>query len=320
MTAAAESLEVWVQKFLVHAQAARSNSPHTLRAYAGDLSRFARAYPGMTAGELSRVHVRGYLAVLQKSSLKRSSVLRHISALKSLVRYLRGQKVLARDPFLALVLPKHERRLPRFLTEGEMEDLLVRGAPPKSPARERDRAIMELLYSSGLRRAEISALNRGDVDYLGGFVRVLGKGNRERLVPVGDRALTALREYTRLDARRQGPAPEPLFNSRGRRLSGSGVARVVDQWALRAKWLKPVSPHAFRHSFATHLLNRGCDLRSVQEMLGHKSLATTQVYAHVSLERLKKVYEQSHPSSGGQGAAVPGGRPFSSPAGGQVGG
>lgn len=297
-----ESLEVMIQRFLIHAKAARAVSPHTLRAYAGDLARFLRAYPGLAAADLSRVHVRGYLAALQKSSLKRASVLRRISALKSLVRYLRGEKVLARDPFLALAMPKREVRLPRFLTEAEMVELLESGAPARSPRRERDRAILELLYSSGLRRAEISALNRGDVDFVGGFVRVLGKGSRERLVPVGDRALVALREYARVKTQGSGLSPAPLFlNGRGERLSGAGVALVVDQWALRARWLKPVSPHAFRHSFATHLLNRGCDLRSVQEMLGHKSLATTQVYAHVSLERLKKVYEESHPSGDAHG-------------------
>jgi len=135
------------------------------------------------------------------------------------------------------------------------------------------------------------------VDFVGGFVRVFGKGGRERLVPAGNRALAALREYLR---ERKSPAGgEPLFaNARGQRLSDVGVAWVIRRWISAGSWVKPVSAHAFRHSFATHLLNRGCDLRSVQEMLGHKSLATTQIYTHISLERLKKVYQEAHPRNG----------------------
>ncbi|MBI5240304.1 MAG: tyrosine-type recombinase/integrase, partial [Elusimicrobia bacterium] len=193
-------------------------------------------------------------------------------------------------------LPRKTARLPRFLTESEVSELLDRGGPAQSPFRERDRAILELLYSSGLRRSELAALNVGDVDFVSGFVRVLGKGSRERLVPVGATALSRLREYLRQRGPTSARGESPLFvNARGRRLTDHGVAFLLKGWLKRAGWLKPVTPHSLRHSFATHLLNSGCDLRSVQEMLGHKSLATTQIYTHVSLEKLKEVYSRSHP-------------------------
>jgi len=248
--------------------------------------------------------------------------------------------VLRQDPFLNVRLPKKQGRLPRFLSESETEQLLKAGGR-RFPDEERDRAILELLYSSGLRRGEAVRLNVPDVDFVGEVVRVFGKGSRERLVPVGRHALEALRRYldrrpapdgsfrspppaptpfpsgaedARPPASTAPPAPTPfptapgtarfrspdapLFLShRGRRLSEAGIALVVRRWARRSGLLKPLTPHALRHSFATHLLDRGCDLRSVQEMLGHKSLSTTQVYTHVSLEHLKKVYQRSHPRS-----------------------
>lgn len=294
-------MKSWVQRFLTHLRASRNFSAHTLRAYEADLRQFLSHYDADPAA-LSRTHIRGYLAETQKSGLGRNAVLRRISALKSLTKYLRAEGVLKQDPFLALAMPKKESRLPKFLTEREMEQLLACESGAASPLKERDRAILELLYSSGLRRSELSLLNSGDVDFVGGFVRVLGKGGRERLIPVGTKALSSIRDYLRLRKVGRETVAQPLFvNARGRRLSDAGIAWVVRQWISMnaASWNKPVTPHAFRHSFATHLLNRGCDLRSVQEMLGHKSLATTQVYTHISLDHLKKVYQGAHPGAKG---------------------
>ncbi|MBI4375697.1 MAG: tyrosine-type recombinase/integrase [Elusimicrobia bacterium] len=288
-------LAVWTAKFLTELRASRNYSPRTLRAYSLDLKHFSDLHPATSPSGIDRACVRAYLAELQKSALDRDSVLRRVSALRSFARYLRQQGELSADPFLNLPLPKRERKLPVFLTEREIEELLAKGGGKGSSEslRRRDRALLELLYSSGLRRSEISALNVGDLDFVSGLVRVFGKGSRERLVPVGQVALSCLRDY--VQARPTKPR-DPLFaNARGGRLSDQGVALVVRRWIASAQWLKRVTPHAFRHSFATHLLNRGCDLRSVQEMLGHKSLATTQIYAHVSLERLKKVYDSAHP-------------------------
>ncbi|MBI5624539.1 MAG: tyrosine-type recombinase/integrase [Elusimicrobia bacterium] len=309
---------------MAHLRATRNYSDHTLRAYEADLAAFL-AYskaqsPAVDAPEgLSRLHLRGYMASLQ--GLKRNSILRKVSTLRSWIRYLQENGAVKEDPFTKIASPKKEARLPKFLTEAEMGELLdgEAGLPPET--RERDRAILELLYSSGLRRSELSSLNVGDVDFLSGLVRVFGKGRRERIVPVGAKALSRLRDHLRRrghgseppSAEGGRPAPSgawppmartggrlagsaPLFvNSRGERLTDAGVAWVLKRWLGRIKAFKRVTPHAFRHSFATHLLDRGCDLRQVQEMLGHKSLATTQIYTHVSLERLKKIYNDAHP-------------------------
>ncbi|MBI4386390.1 MAG: tyrosine-type recombinase/integrase [Elusimicrobia bacterium] len=329
--------------------AQRNYSSHTLRAYRVDLAeffRFCRKGDVSSVGRVGRLQIRGYLAALQSRGLQRASVLRKIYCLRGFSKYLLSAEVLRKDPFLGVLLPARRSRLPRFLSEGEIERLLGPGATAQSegrargghmgsraprggrgssplalsPAtkvagggraraiRARDAALMELLYSSGLRRAELSMLNVGDIDYVGSDVSVFGKGRKERRVPVGARALSALRDYLAVRptlAREQGSASPsrgaegsraPFFlNGRGGRLSGEGVALVVRRWARGVGLLKPLTPHMVRHSFATHLLNQGCDIRAVQEMLGHKNLATTQVYTHVSLERLKKVYEQSHP-------------------------
>ena len=286
-----------LKRFLAHLRGARNCSPHTLRAYEGDLRKFL-AFP---AGEgdgwdalFQRARLRAYAAELHGSGQARASVLRRLASLRAWARYLRENGELRGDPFKSLPLPRRESRLPRFLTESEMSELLAHGRGPAAFA-PRDSALMELLYSSGLRRAELAGLNCGDLDLLAGTVRVFGKGRRERVVPVGAAALSSLRDYLR---GRPSSASTPLFlNPRGARLSEGGVALVVRRWVKASGLLKGVTPHAFRHSFATHLLDRGCDLRSVQEMLGHKSLATTQVYTHVSLERLRKVYDSSHPRS-----------------------
>jgi site-specific recombinase XerD len=290
-------VKLQLERFLTRLRAAKNYSPHTLRAYRADLEGFAAKFPGLPASDLERAHVRRHLAELQSGTSARATVLRKASALRSFVKFLRSEGELKRDPFLGVPLPKRTRSLPKFLTEAEMGEVLA--APSGADAAtERDRALIELLYSSGLRRAEISTLNVGDVDFLSGTVRVFGKGSKERIVPVGSEALQRLRAYLRS---RGGPADgEPLFsNLRGARLSAEGVVFVVRRWVKRSSLLKKVTPHVFRHSFATHLLNRGCNIREVQEMLGHANLNTTQIYTHVSLQKLQEVYKSAHPRSGG---------------------
>ncbi len=288
-------MDRWLQSFLTHLRGSRNCSQHTLRAYEADLRSFLQATSASRPSAIERNLIRGYIAELQASGVSRATVLRKISAVRSFCRWLREQGELERDPFVQVPTPKREKRLPKFLTETEMNELLDKGARALGVLGQRDCAILELLYSSGLRRSEVAGLNVGDVDFLSGFVRVFGKGSKERLVPVGLGALKRLREYL---GPRGGRGGAPLFlNHRGGRLTHDGVALVVKRWARLAGFQKPVTPHVFRHSMATHLLNSGCDLRSVQEMLGHKNLATTQVYTHLSLERLKKVYEEAHPRS-----------------------
>ena len=215
------------------------------------------------------------------------------------MKYLRVEAGLKSDPFAGVPLPKKEARLPKFLTEAEMEKLLAETPGVPAHLRARDRAILELLYSCGLRRSEVSALNVGDIDLLSGLGRVFGKGSKERVVPIGGVAASAVREYLRQRGRAE--PGDPLFlNERGERLTHDGVAFVLRRWMKGSQLLKTVTPHVFRHSFATHLLNKGCDLRAVQEMLGHANLATTQVYTHLSLDKLKQVYKDAHPGAAPQ--------------------
>ncbi|MFI5349424.1 MAG: site-specific tyrosine recombinase/integron integrase [Elusimicrobiota bacterium] len=289
-------MRLQLEKFLTRLRAAKNYSPHTLRAYRADLESFAAKFPDVNAADLDRVHVRRHLSELQSGDSSRATVLRKASALRSFVKFLRAEGELKRDPFLGVPLPKRTRSLPKFLTEAEMEEILSAPVSSGDSGSERDRAMIELLYSSGLRRTEISTINVGDLDILSGTVRVFGKGSKERIVPVGKEALSRLRNYLRS---RGGPADrEPLFsNLRGARLSSEGVAFVVRRWVKRSSLLKKVTPHVFRHSFATHLLNHGCNIREVQEMLGHSDLNTTQIYTHISLQKLQEVYKGAHPRS-----------------------
>lgn len=298
-----------IQRFLTSLRARRNFSAHTLRAYAADLAEFEAFWTRRRGGAVSgldRTCVRAYLAHLQtrlqtgrSKGLSRGSLLRKISSLRSFIRHLLDEGDLKKDPFLNVPLPKREKRLPRFLTEAEMGSVLKKGAPGVEWPRLRDRAVLEFLYSSGLRRSELVRLNVEDVDFMSGLVRVFGKGSRERMVPVGDAALKALRDYLRKRPRPKGSGPaEPLWiNNKGRRLSDSGAALIVRRCVREAGLFKSVSPHGIRHSFATQLLDGGCDLRSLQEMLGHKNLSTTQVYTHTTLEKLRKIYKDAHPRS-----------------------
>jgi site-specific recombinase XerD len=296
-------MKLLVQRFLTALRSRRNFSEHTLRAYTRDLAEFERycAARKVEPSGLGRREARGYLADLGSRGLARASLLRKLSAVRSFCRFLRESGDLKRDPFLNLPIPKAEKKLPRFLSESEVAGLLEGDGKGPEWVRLRDRAILELLYSSGLRRAELARLNDPDLDFMGGTARVFGKGARERVVPVGKGALGALRAYQRARPPFSGSAAgRPLWrNGRGGRLSEAGVAHIVKRWAKSVGLLKSLSPHALRHSFATHLLDGGCDLRALQEMLGHKNLATTQVYTHTSLESLRKVYRKSHPRDGG---------------------
>ncbi len=236
---------------------------------------------------------------LKLMPLRRSSTLLHLSALRSFYRFLMQKKALVNNPMKGLLTPKKERRLPLYLQEAEVERLLEAPLQLKRPRysewqRWRDKAILETLYSCGLRIHELTELNRQDVDPLSDTLRVKGKGNRERMVPIGRFALEAIRNYLALQSHWQ--RDRALFVGRDRkRISTRGIQRILKPY-LHYIGLDPrLSPHKLRHSFATHLLDRGADLRSVQQMLGHKRLGTTQIYTHVSTERMKKVYDKAHP-------------------------
>ncbi|APG24284.1 tyrosine recombinase XerC [Syntrophotalea acetylenica] len=294
-----------IDRFCCYLEIERNLSVHTLRAYRHDLLEFLRFVKSQTdtdAGPVTpeRVDVlllRRYLARLHKRNC-RTTIGRKLSAIRSFFRYLVRQGALQVNPAETVATPRRERYLPKVLTVDEMF-ALIQAAASDEPLTVRDRAILELFYSSGLRVGELAALDVGHVDLVEGLVRVRGKGDKERIVPVGRMARQALDRY--LVARGAPRQDQPLFlNYRGERLSARSIERNLKKWLLHAGILKDASPHALRHSFATHLLDGGADLRAIQELLGHASLSTTQKYTQVSLDRLMDVYDRAHPRSRGK--------------------
>ncbi|MEP6471886.1 MAG: tyrosine recombinase XerC [Acidobacteriota bacterium] len=287
-------------------------SERTVRAYRSDLDRFATFWErdfgegSAAATPLSRVDtlaVRSYLASLHRSHLASRSLARHLSTLRSFFRWACREGHVAKNPARSLPSPKLPRTLPRAMTRPDTERLLEADEEGSFP--ERDRALFELLYATGLRVSEAAGLDLEDVDFSSRLLRVLGKGNKERIAPFGEEAGDALsaylpaREARRRAARETDDADgEPVFvNSRGGRLTTRSMARLL-KTRLRAAGLSAeISPHALRHSFATHLLEAGADLRAIQELLGHASLSTTQKYTHLDAARLREVYRRSHPKA-----------------------
>jgi integrase/recombinase XerD len=289
-----------IDAYLAYALTEEGLAPRSIEAYKRDLDDFARFVAQRGASrpaQVTRSSVTLYLVALRRRGRAPATVKRRAAAVRSFYKFLLREDALAQDPTLDLASPRLPRRLPKVLTVEEVERLLA--APDLStPQGVRDRAMLELLYGSGLRVSEVVALNLGDVDLSVELVRCLGKGSKERLVPVGSHAVRALRAYqqTARPALAGGRVPSALFiNRRGGRLTRQGCWKLLRGHARRAGITRPLSPHVLRHSFATHLLERGADLRAVQEMLGHASLGTTQIYTHVARDRLRAVYAQAHP-------------------------
>ena len=283
-----------IENFKIHIKG-RNLSEHTIRAYSTDLQDFLAFMNSknlLNIKDFTLANIRSYLAWQNNKGLSRQAMLRKISSLRSFAKFLANRGIIEANPFKLFNAPRREKLLPTFLTPKEATDLMQ--APSTSRFALRNQAILELMYSSGLRRSETIGLNIGDVNFAQGIVRVFGKGAKERMVPVTDIALSCISDY--LATRKDTSYQAPLFlGSRGKRLSGEGLAQIVKQSAIKAYLAHKITPHSLRHSFATHLLNNGCDLKSLQEMLGHKSLSATQVYTHVSLEHLKQVYDKAHP-------------------------
>ncbi len=287
----------WAENFLTELKN-KNFSSQTLRTYRAALTEFVlfcQARHITNEKAFIPANLRTFIANLQLKNPARNTVLRKIATLRSFTAYLMRQGHLDKNPFKLLPSPKKEKLLPKFLSIPETDRLLDTTAQSKHFAL-RDKALFELMYSSGLRRSEVTALKIRDIDFFNGLVKVFGKGRKERLVPVTQTALQALKDY--LATRKNPQAEEALFlNKNGKPLSGDGLAYIFKNTAIASHLARRVTPHSLRHSFATHLLGNGCDLRSLQEMLGHKSLSTTQVYTHVSLDQLKSVYNQAHPKS-----------------------
>ncbi len=291
------NVELALRKFILMLRVEKNASPATLRAYTSDLNVFSAFINAqkISLAKCDRTLIRAYLNHVRTTELKKSSILRKWASLRSFFKYLTRQKLVPLNPCINLPTPRRDLRIPHFMTISEVDKLIETMGQAKKPAlAARDQAIAELLYSSGLRVSELVNMNHADIDFWNETVTVVGKGNKQRIVPVGRAALVAVRAY--LKGRGKVEPAAPLFlNARGGRLTSRAVHQWVTLAARKAGITKKVSPHTLRHSFATHLLDRGCDLRSVQEMLGHKNLSTTQVYAHVTTERLRKVYDSAHP-------------------------
>ncbi|WP_432822328.1 tyrosine recombinase XerC [Trichloromonas sp.] len=292
-----------IARFDRHLADERNVSPHTRLAYLRDLEAFCLflgklpAASGSTAADIRRVDqivLRRYLAQLHKTH-KKSSIGRKLAALRTFFRFLVREGVLEVNPGELISTPRQEKYLPQTLSVDEAYALLD-SAQQGDLLGLRDRAIWETFYSCGLRVSELTGLNVASVDLAEGLVRVLGKGSKERIVPIGRPAIRALQSY--LEARGAVVAESPLFlNHRGGRLTPRSVQRNLKRQLLAGRILKDASPHALRHSFATHLLDGGADLRAIQELLGHESLSTTQKYTQVSVDRLMDVYDKAHPRS-----------------------
>ncbi len=284
----------YIEKFIRYLEIEKNYSPHTILNYRMDLEDFKKFCQETELEKIDYLYLRKYLAVLKEKSLGNRSIGRKLSALRSFFRFLTRESYLKSNPILMLSSPKLEKHLPSFMTEEEVAKV-IEAAFPKDDKDERilrDRAILETFYSSGLRISELVAMDLGTVDFISGIIKVMGKGKKERVVPVGDMAMKAIRRY--LDARKK--KNEAIFlNKNGRRITTRGVRDIVEKYLKSAGIARGVSPHTLRHSFATHLLNRGADLRTVQELLGHANLSTTQIYTHLTTEKLKSVYDKAHP-------------------------
>jgi integrase/recombinase XerC len=296
------NIENHVDEFLTHLRVNQNYSEHTLESYGLDLRQFiefltAKNYSDMEA--LNYLVFRSYLADLKANNLARTTIARKLSCLRSFFKFLCRQGYLAQNPLMSVATPKRERKLPEFLYLEELNQLL--SLPDgNTPLGIRDQAILELFYSSGLRLQEVVNLQVADLDLSRSYVKVFGKGSKERIVPLGGAARRSIERYL-TEVRPQliaknGKETKALFlNYQGTRLSGRSIQRLFSKYIKQLALDRKISPHTLRHTFATHLLENGADLRVVQELLGHVDLSSTQIYTHLTKERIRAVYLKSHP-------------------------
>ncbi|MCK5241672.1 tyrosine recombinase XerC [bacterium] len=281
-----------VQAFLDYLQHGRNASVHTIRAYGQDLRDFQVFAGKLFPREVTFRIIRAYLAKLSERQSARAGIVRRLAGLRTFYRFLLRQGIVLENPAATVSTPKGEHRLPRFF---DRKSILALLQAPDTQTRlgKRDCAILETLYSTGMRLSELTTLKPEAIDFACGLVRVLGKRRKERIVPLGEPAIAALQRYLQADP---SPMGANVFrNARGGTLTPRSVERLADKYIRQVGAKRGLSPHSLRHSFATHLLDNGADLRSVQELLGHANLTTTQIYTHVTAEKLKSVYRKAHP-------------------------
>lgn len=287
-------MERYIEKFIRYLEIERNYSKHTILNYQLDLFDFNAFLADSPIEKVDYLFLRKYLAVLKERSYRARTIARKLSTLRSFFRFLIKEGLLKNNPILSISSPKLDKPLPKFLTEEEACKL-IESVIPKNEDDERglrDRAIFETFYSTGIRVSELVGLDMNDLDFIGGIIKVKGKGKKERIVPIGEHAISSLRDYL---GKRKKETEVIFLNKNGRRITDRGVRNIVEKYIRIASMRKGMSPHTLRHSFATHLLNNGADLRSVQELLGHANLSTTQIYTHLTTERLKSVYDKAHP-------------------------
>ncbi|MCK5533723.1 tyrosine recombinase XerC [bacterium] len=294
-------IEEHIKDFVLHLQVEKNASSYTIQNYKIDLRQGFDILTKMEVSEvrqINRLHIRNYLSILQNDGYEKSSIKRKLSVLRSFFSFLVREKIVDKNPFINIRSPRIERRIPVFLDEEEVKILLE--IPKETTFLElRDKAMMETLYATGMRVSELVFLNVQDLDFLGEMIKVSGKGRKQRLIPIGSIALKILTRY--LPLREKYLSKKKIFhsaffiNARGGRLTTRSVCRVINHYIKLTGINKCITPHTLRHTFATHLLNAGCDLRAVQEMLGHVNISTTQIYTHLTTTKIKKIYEKAHP-------------------------
>jgi integrase/recombinase XerC len=306
-------MEKEIQRFLTYLEVERNSSSHTIRAYRHDIESFVD-FLRMTkqavdrnqeicVSQIDRLSIRSYIGYLHSRRLSKVSIERHLSTLRSFFRFLKIRNFVSTNPARNVPLPRKGKKLPQFLTVDEAGQLLSETSVENLFRDIRDLAIAEAFYGTGVRVSEMAALNLSDIDPSTEEVRVMGKGRKERIVPITQTALELIERYLEVRSEYFGRVTHmseqvPLFiNCRGKRLTDRSLRRSLDRLGIKQKLIKHVHPHQLRHSFATHLLDSGADLRSIQELLGHASLVTTQKYTHLSLERILKVYHDKHPKA-----------------------
>ncbi len=289
-----DAFSYYIDKFINYLGIEKNYSQHTITNYQRDLREFAAFLESRNCQDIKNIDyfiLRKFLGVLSEKKLGKRSLSRKISTLKSFFKFVVREGIVKNNPAASLIYPRLEKSLPKFLTEKEV-DLVLSLPQGEGLFPLRDRAILEFLYSTGARVSEMTALKAEEVDLIGGMVKVKGKGRKERLLPLGEPAVNALKQY--LDARSDN-CKALFINQRTKNLTDRGVRSIIARYIKKAALTLSVSPHTFRHSFATHLLNRGADLRSVQELLGHSTISTTQIYTHLTIDSLKNVYQKAHP-------------------------
>lgn len=281
----------YIDKYIFYLEVEKDASKHTILNYRLDLEEFSKFNQDKDINEIDYLQLRKYIAELRTHNYRPRTVSRKLSAIRSFFKFLFRENLVKSNPASLMMSPKLDKILPKFLSEDEMTRFIESPEITNELGR-RDVAILETLYSTGMRVSELVSLDVNVIDIISNVIKVRGKGKKERLVPVGDKAIVAIRNY--INSRNE--KSNVLFlNKNGGRLTDRGVRLIVHKYINKAKMLHNISPHVLRHSFATHLLNRGADLRSVQELLGHANLSTTQIYTHVTTDRLKKVYDKAHP-------------------------